>query len=119
MSCTNNNEMNNHSIISRFAASNRRKGLILVIAASLVLLVLASYKIPLFHTEHHGIVTGISEVHTAAGSNFMANVQLATGDRVLASMPEDLLNSESIDVMVDEGRSLFGHKSYRIIPSSE
>ena len=49
----------------------------------------------------------------------MANVQLATGDRVLASMPEDLLNSENIDVMVDEGRSLFGHKSYRIIPSSE
>ena len=111
--------MNNNSIITRFTASSRRKGLILIIAASLVLLVLALYKVPLFHNEHHGIVTGISEVHAAAGSQFIASVQLATGERVIASMPEGLLKSESIDVMVDEGRSLFGHKSYRIIQSGE
>ncbi len=111
--------MNNNSIITRFAASNRRKGLLLVIAASLVLLVLALYKVPLFHDEHHGIITGISEVHDAAGSKFIVNVQLDNGDRVLASMPEDLLKSESNDVTIDEGHSLFGHKSYRIIPSSE
>ena len=111
--------MNNNSIITRFAASNRRKGLLIVIAASLVLLVLALYKVPLFHNEHHGIIIGISEVHDVTGSKFIANVQLVNGDRVVASMPEDLLKSESIDVMVDEGRSLFGHRSYKIIPSGE
>jgi hypothetical protein len=45
-------------------------------------------------------------------------VQLDNGDQVLASMPRELLESKSNDVMVDEGRSLFGRKSYRIIVSS-
>lgn len=111
--------MNNNSIITRFVASSRRKGLLIVIAASLVLFVLALYKLPLFHYEHHGIITGISEVHDETGSKFIANVQLVNGDHVLASMPDGLLKSESVNVMVDEARSLFGHKSYKIIPSSE
>jgi hypothetical protein len=110
--------MNNHSIITRFAASPRRKGLFIIIAASLVLFILAIYKIPLFHNELHGTITGISEVYDETGSKLIANVQLNNGDHVLASMPKELLKSKSVDVMVNEGRTLFGRKSYTIIVSS-
>jgi hypothetical protein len=110
--------MNHHSIITRFAASNRRKGLLMIISALLVLFVLAIYKIPLFHNELHGVITGVSEVYDETGSKLIANVQLDNGDQVLASMPGELLKSKSNEVMVNEGRSLFGRKSYRIIVSS-
>jgi hypothetical protein len=107
--------MNNHSTTTRFAVSERRKGLFIVIAASLVLFILAIYKIPLFHNELHGVITGISEVYDDTGSKLIANVQLNNGDHVLASMPKELLKSKSVDVIVNEGRTLFGRKSYTII----
>lgn len=111
--------MNNKSIIDRHALSDRSKGLFIAIAALLVLFVLAVYKVPLFHNEHQGIIIGISEVHNKTGSKLIATVQLDTGAQVLASMPGELLIRKGIKARVNEGRSLFGRKSYRIIAYNE
>lgn len=107
--------MNNNFIIDRHAASASRIGLFIAIGASLVLVVLAAYRVPLFHKELHGIIVGVSEAHDESGSELVAAVQLDTGVQILVSMPRDLLKSESNDVRINEGRTLFGHKSYRII----
>jgi hypothetical protein len=93
--------------------------LLIVIAASLVLIVLAIYKVPLFHNEVYGTITGVSEVHDETGSKLIAAVQLDTGTQVLASMPEELLVLQDRRARVDVGRTLFGRKSYRIIAYSE
>ena len=111
--------MNNKSIIDRHAASDRSKGLLIAIAASIVLIVLAAYKVPLFHNEIYGTITGVSEVHNETGSKLLAAVQLDTGAQVLASMPRELLMLQDSRVKVNEGYSLFGHKSYNIIAYSE
>ena len=111
--------MNNKSIIDRLAASNRRKGLFIVIAASLVLLILAAYKVPLFHNEINGTIIGVSEFHNETGSKLIAYVLLDNGAQVLASMPGDLLIRQDIRAKVNEERSLFGRKSYRIIAYNE
>lgn len=111
--------MNNKSIIDRHAASDRSKGLLIAIAASLVLIVLAAYKVPLFHNEVYGTIIGVSEVHNETGSKLLATVQLDTGVQVLASMPRELLILQDSRAKVNEGRSLFGHKSYKIIAYSE
>ena len=106
-------------MIGRHEASVRRVGLLISIVASLLLFALAAYRVPLFHNEINGIIVGISEVHNEAGSELIAAVQLDTGDQVLVSMPGDLLNSKSNNVRVDEGRTLLGSKSYRIITYNE
>ena len=111
--------MNNKSIIDRYAASDRSKGLLIAIAASLVLLVLAAYKVPLFHNEVYGTIIGVSEVHNETGSKLLAAVQLDAGGQVLASMPRELLIRQDSRAKVNVGRSLFGRKSYRIIAYSE
>ena len=84
-----------------------------------MLIVLAAYRLPLFHNELDGIIVGISEVHDATGSELVAAVQLDTGVQVLVAMPADLLNSNSNKVRINEARTLFGHKSYRIIMYTE
>ena len=117
--CGNNFPMNNDSMIDRHAASARRTGLIIAIVASLVLIALAAYRVPLFHTEFHGIIIGVSEVHNETGSELIAAVQLDNGVQVLVSMPLDLLKSENNNVRIDEGRTLFGRKSYIIIASND
>ncbi len=111
--------MNNNFTIDRREALARRIGLLIAIVASLVLLALAAYKVPLFHNELHGVIVGISEVHQEAGSELIAAVQLDTGVQVLVSMPRDLLKSESSSVKINEGRTLSGRKSYRIITRNE
>jgi hypothetical protein len=108
---------NSNSIEDKRAASVSNIGLIIAAAASLALLALAAYKIPLFNHELHGTIIGISEVHdhNETGSKLIAAVQLDTGAQVLVSMPDDFLKSDSVNVMVNEGRTLFGRKSYSII----
>jgi len=101
------------------AASNRNKGLYIAIAGSLGLLILAAYKVPLFHNEVNGTIIGVSEFHNEAGSKLIAAVQLDTGAQVLASMPGDLPIRQDISARVNEERSLFGRKSYRIITYNE
>ena len=111
--------MNNNPTIDRREASVRRKGLLIAILASLVLLALAAYRIPLFHNELDGTIVGISEVHNKTGSELIAAVQLDNGTKVLIAMPEGLLKSQSNNVKVDESRTLFGHRSYRIVTNKE
>ena len=107
--------MNDNFPVDRHEARVRRTGLLIAIAAALVLTALAAYKIPLFHHELDGTIVGISEVHDEAGSELIAAVQLDTGDQVIVSMQRDLLKNESIKVRIIEGRTLLGRKSYRII----
>jgi len=101
------------------AASDSRKGLYIAIAASLVLFALAAYRVPLFYDELHGVITGVSQVHNEKGSSLIATVQLESGAKVLVSMPRDFLIHNNVNVRVNEGRSLFGRKSYRIIAYDE
>jgi hypothetical protein len=101
------------------AASVSRKGLYIATAASLILFALAAYRVPLFSTELHGVITGVSQVHIDKGSSLIATIQLETGEQVLVSMPEDFLIHNNVNVRIDEGRSLFGRKSYRIIADEE
>ena len=107
--------MNNKSKLDRHAASDRSKGLIIAIAASLVLIVLAAYKVPLFHDEVYGTITGVSEVHNETGSKLIAVVQLDTGAQVLVHIPSELPLPQDSRARVNVGRSLFGRNSYRII----
>ena len=111
--------MNNKSIIDKHAASNRSKGLYIAVAGSIVLLILAAYKVPLFHNEINGAIIGVSEFHHETGSKLIAAVQLDTGAQVLASMPGGLLIRQDIRARISEERTLFGRKSYRIIAYNE
>ena len=99
--------------------SARRAGLLIAIAASLVLAALAAYKVPLFHKEFYGNIVAVSEVHNKTGSELIAAVQLDNGDQVLVPIPRDLLKSESDNVRINEGRTLFGRKSYRVIRDND
>ncbi|MGB5520874.1 MAG: hypothetical protein WBO73_20815 [Gammaproteobacteria bacterium] len=111
--------MNDNATNDTHAASNRRKGLFIAIAASLVLFALAAYRVPLFHDEHTGVIVGITAMHDETGAKSMAVVQLETGAQVFVAMPGDFLVDENINVRVNEGRSLFGRKSHRIIANNE
>ena len=103
----------------RKEASVRRTGLIIALVAWLVLIVLAAYRLPLFHNELDGVIVGVSEVHDETGSELIAAVQLDSGDQVLVAMPRELLKSGSNNVAINEGRTLFGRKSYSIIPPGQ
>jgi hypothetical protein len=107
--------MSDDLMIDRHTASARRAGLFIAIVASLVLITLAAYRVPLFHNQFHGTIVGIAEVHNEADSELIAAVKLDTGIQVLVSIPGDLLKSESNNVRIEEGRTLIGRKSYRII----
>jgi hypothetical protein len=111
--------MNNKSIIDRQVASNRSKGLYIVIAGSLALIILAAYKVPLFNNEVTGTIIGISEFRNEAGSKLIAAVQLDTGAQVMASMPGDLQIRQDISARINEERTLFGRKTYSIIAYNE
>ena len=80
---------------------------------------LAAYRLPLFHEELDGVVVGISEVHDESGSKLIAAVQLESGTQVLVPLSRDFLSIESVNVRVNVGRSLFGHKSYRVVEYDE
>ena len=111
--------MNNDSITDTHAASDRRKGLFIAIAAAMVLLALAAYRMPLFHDELDGVIMGVSEVYDETGSKLVAVVQLETGVQVLVSMHSGFLIQKNVNVRVNEARSLFGRKSYRIVAYKE
>ncbi len=106
--------MNFESLPDRRKPSVRHIGLLIAILASLFLVALAAYKLPLFHEELDGTIVGISEVHDETGSELIAAVQLDNGVQVIVSMPTELLTSESNNVRVVESRTLFGRKSYTI-----
>ena len=111
--------MNNKAIINRFVKADRNKGLLIAIAASLVLILLAVYNVPLIHNELYGEIIGVSEVHNETGSRLIAAVHLDTGEQVLASIPRDLQIRTGVKAKVMEGRSIFGLKSYKVITYNE
>jgi hypothetical protein len=111
--------MNNNFTMNQREATTRRTGLMIAIVALLVLLVLAAYRMPLFHNELDGIIVGISEAHDETGSELVAAVQLDAGDQVLVVMPAESLQSESNNVRVMEMSTLSGRKTYRIITHQE
>ena len=99
--------------------SDRNKGLVIAIAATLVLILLAAYKVPLIHHELHGTITGVSEAHNQTGVILIATVHLDTGVQVLASMPRDLQIRTGVKATIMESRSIFGRKSYNIVTYNE
>jgi hypothetical protein len=111
--------MTNDSVTDAHAASKARKGLLIAIAASLVLAALAADRVPLFHEELDGVIIGISEVHDKKGSQLIAAVQLENGAQILVPASRNFLMQESTDIRVNEGRSLFGRKSYRVVEYNE
>jgi len=111
--------MSNKAIISKHANVDRNKGLLIALAASLVLILLAAYKVPIIHYELYGDIIGVSEIHNETGSQLIAAVHLDTGGQVLASMPRDLQLRTDAKAKVMEGRSIFGRKSYKVISYNE
>ena len=111
--------MNGKFTMNRQQATTRRAGIMIALVALLVLLVLAAYRVPLFHNELAGVIVGISEAHDEAGSELMAAVQLDAGDQVLVAMPAESLNVESNNVRIMEMSTLSGHKSFRMITQQE
>ena len=111
--------MKDNSADGKHAVANRRRGLFIAIAASLVLVALAAYRVPIFNEELTGVIVGVAAMHDESGKKSMAIVQLETGSQVNVAMPSGLLVNEKIDVKVSEGRTLLGRKSYRIIADNE
>lgn len=106
--------MDNKKIINRRAEADRSKGLIIAIAASLVLIILAAYRVPLIHNELDGTIIGVSGSHTGEGTEFIAIVDLDTGNQVMASMPGDLKIRTDAKAKIIEMRTLFGRKTYTV-----
>ncbi|UCB55520.1 MAG: hypothetical protein JSW45_03045 [Thiotrichales bacterium] len=111
--------MNNNWMMDRNERLVRRTGLIIALVAWFVLIALAAYKVPLFHNQLDGVIVGVSEIHDETGSELIAAVQLDTGVQVLVALPRELLKSQSNNVKINEARTLFGRKSYRIITPSQ
>ena len=80
--------MNNKIIKHR--ESTRNKGLFISVAAIFVLIILTTYKTPLFHNELNGKIMGFSEIDNKTELKLIATVRLDNGYQVLASMPLDL-----------------------------
>jgi hypothetical protein len=106
--------MGNKNTTDNRAAANRNKGLIIAIAASLVLIILAAYRVPFIHNELDGTIIGVSGSHTGKGTEFIAIVHLDTGSQVMASMPGDLQIRTDAKVKIIEMRTVFGRKSYTV-----
>ena len=106
--------MDNKNTTDNRATANRNKGLIIAIAASLVLIILTAYRIPFIHNELDGTIIGVSGTHTGKGSEFIAIVHLDTGKQVMASMPDDLQIRTDVKAKIIEMRTVFGRKTYTV-----
>jgi hypothetical protein len=107
--------MNHKATFNKHAKADRNKGLLIALAASLVLILLAAYRVPLIHNELYGNIIGVSQIHKETGSELIAVVHLDTGGQVFASMPPDLQLRTDTKVRIMESRSIFGRKSYKVI----
>ena len=105
--------MNNKNIKNRRAKANRNKGLFISVAAIFVLIILTTYKTPLFKKELNGKIMGFSETHNKTESKLIATVRLDDGAQVLASMPLDLLKRNNTKATLIEGITIFGRKTYK------
>ena len=109
--------MNNKTIKHREATRN--KGLFISVAAIFVLIILTTYKTPLFHNELNGKIMGFSEIHNKTELKLMATVRLDNGYQVLASMPLDLQKRNDAKATLIEGITMFGRKTYKFLSYNE
>ena len=111
--------MNNKAIKNRKAKENRNKGVFISVAAIFVLIILTTYKTPLFQKELNGKIMGFSEVHNKTELKLIATVRLDNGAQVLASMPPDLLKRYDTKATLIEGITMFGRKTYKFLSYNE
>lgn len=111
--------MGNNNKTDNRASADSNKGLIIAIAASLVLIILATYRIPFIDNELDGTIIGVSGSHTGRGTEFIAIVHLDTGSQVMASMPDELQIRTDAKATIIESRTLFGRKSYTVSAYTE
>lgn len=111
--------MSNKYIKSRGSKANRNKGLFISVAAIFALIILTTYKIPLFKKELNGNVMGFSEIHNKKELKLIATVRLDNGAQVLATMSPDLQKRYDTKVMLIEGITMFGRKTYKVLSYNE
>ena len=111
--------MNNKYIKDKGSTTNRNKGLFISVAAILVLIILTTYKTPLFKKELNGKIMGFSEVHNKTELKLVATVRLDNGAYVLATMSPDLQKRYDTKAMLIEGVTMFGRKTYNVLSYNE
>ena len=111
--------MNNKTIKHRKIKANRNKGLFIVVAAIFALIILTTYKTPLFQKELNGKIMGFSEIHNKTELKLIAIVRLNNGAQVLATMPPELQKRYDTKAMLIEGVTIFGRKTYKILSYNE
>ena len=111
--------MNNKTIKNRRTKATRNKGLFISVAAIFVLIILTTYKIPLFQKELNGKIMGFSEIHNKTELKLIATVRLDNGTQILASMPSDLLKHYDTKATLIEGITIFGRKTYKFLRYNE
>ena len=107
--------MSNKYNNDRRAVANRNKGLLISVVAIIVLIILMTYKTPLFENELNGKILGYTEVHNKTELKIIANVRLDNGTQVLATMSPDLQKHYDTKVMLIEGITMFGRKTYKVV----
>ncbi len=111
--------MNNKTIKHRKTKATRNKGLFISVAAIFALIILTTYKTPLFQKELNGKIMGFSEIHNKTELKLIATVRLDNGFQVLASMPPDLLKRNDTKATLIEEITIFGRKTYKFLPYNE
>ena len=111
--------MNNKTIKNRRTKATRNKGLFISVAAIFVLIILTTYKTPLFQKELNGKIMWFSEIHNKTELKLIATVRLDNGTQILASMPPDLLKRYDTKATLIEGITIFGRKTYKFLRYNE
>ena len=111
--------MNNKTIKHRKIKANRNKGLFIVVAAIFALIILTTYKTPLFQKELNGKIMGFTEIQNKTELKLIATVRLDNGAQVLASMPPGLLKRNDTKATLMEGITIFGRKTYKLLSYNE
>ena len=88
-------------------------------AAIIVLIILTTYKTPLFENELNGEILGFTEVHNKSELKLIATVRLDNGTRVLATMSPDIQKRYDTKAMLIEGVTMFGRKTYKVLSYNE
>ena len=68
--------MSNKTIKHRKRKANKKKGLSIAVAAMFALIILTTYKTPLFQKELNGKIMGFSEIHNKTELKLIATVRL-------------------------------------------
>ena len=115
--CENRMEMNIKTIKNR--RENRKKGIFIIMTAIFVLIILTTYKTPLFQNELNGKIMGFTEIQNKTELKLIATVRLDSGAQVLASMPPGLLKRNDTKATLMEGITIFGRKTYKLLSYNE